>query len=155
MSNYWLISPVKKSKQLAFQAVLLYCVVAGLWIIFSDRILASQVSDIVLLNRMQTLKDLVFISVSSVVFYFILASRLQLWDQEKIERKIAEKQLEDHARMLDLASDTIFIRDHQDRIVYWNKGAERLYGWSKEEVIGHVTHDLFQTRFILGGMVRG
>jgi PAS domain S-box-containing protein len=63
------------------------------------------------------------------------------------ERKKAEKKLLDQALILDLANDTIFIRDAKDRITYWNQGAERLYGWTKEEALGHVTHDLFNTRF--------
>jgi len=61
--------------------------------------------------------------------------------------KIAEKKLTHQARMLDLANDTIFIRDLEDRITYWNQGAQRLYGWSQEEVLGQVTHSLFRTQF--------
>jgi len=63
------------------------------------------------------------------------------------ERKKAEQKLRDQALILDLANDTIFIRDKDDRITYWNQGAERLYGWTKEEAIGRVTHTLFHTRF--------
>jgi PAS domain S-box-containing protein len=49
--------------------------------------------------------------------------------------------------LLDLAHDTISIRDHDDRITYWNKGAERLYGWSQQDALGQVTHSLLATRF--------
>jgi PAS domain S-box-containing protein len=52
-----------------------------------------------------------------------------------------------YASMLDLANDTIMIRDLQDRIVYWNQGAERLYGWSKEEAIGKYVHTFLKTKF--------
>ena len=38
-------------------------------------------------------------------------------------------------------------RDLQDRIIYWNKGAEALYGWTEAEALGKVTHELLQTRF--------
>ena len=62
-------------------------------------------------------------------------------------QKSVEKKLRDQALMLDLANDTIFIRDGGDRITYWNHGAERLYGWTKEEATGHVTHDLLKTKF--------
>ncbi len=62
-------------------------------------------------------------------------------------RKQVEKTLRDQALILDLANDTIFIRDKDDRIIYWNQGAERLYGWTKEEAMGKVTHDLFETKF--------
>jgi PAS domain S-box-containing protein len=33
-----------------------------------------------------------------------------------------------------------------NRIIYWNRGAEKLYGWSAEEAKGHVTHDLLRTK---------
>jgi PAS domain S-box-containing protein len=62
-------------------------------------------------------------------------------------RRQAERTLRDQALILDLANDTIFIRDNRDRIIYWNQGAERLYGWTREEALGRVTHELFQTEF--------
>jgi PAS domain S-box-containing protein len=30
-------------------------------------------------------------------------------------------------------------------IIYWNRAAEMLYGWLREEVHGRITHDLLQT----------
>src|SRR5262249_45889150 len=53
----------------------------------------------------------------------------------------------DYASMLDLANDTIMIRDLDDKIIYWNQGAERLYGWSKEEAIGKYVHSFLKTTF--------
>ncbi|MGH9643961.1 MAG: PAS domain-containing sensor histidine kinase, partial [Terriglobales bacterium] len=41
----------------------------------------------------------------------------------------------------------IFVRDLQDRIVYWNRAAERLYGWRADEARGQVARDLLQKRF--------
>jgi two-component system sensor histidine kinase/response regulator len=64
-------------------------------------------------------------------------------------RKKAEKMLRDQALILDLAKDPIFIRDMDDRITYWNQGAQRVYGWSKEDAVGQVTHELFHSRFPL------
>jgi PAS domain S-box-containing protein len=55
--------------------------------------------------------------------------------------------LRDQAMILDLANDAIFIRDSEDRVTYWNQGAQRMYGWSKEEAIGRVTHTLLKTQF--------
>ncbi|MCB1775551.1 MAG: EAL domain-containing protein, partial [Gammaproteobacteria bacterium] len=40
-------------------------------------------------------------------------------------------------------------RDMQDRIVFWNKGAESLYGWSESEALGARSHELLKTRFPL------
>src|SRR6202022_2654445 len=44
------------------------------------------------------------------------------------------------------AKDSIFIRDTEDQITYWNQGAQRLYGWSKGEAMGQVTHSLLKTQ---------
>ncbi len=52
-----------------------------------------------------------------------------------------------HAELLDLANDAAFISNLENRISYWNRGAERLYGWKKEEAIGHNASQLLQTEF--------
>ena len=72
--------------------------------------------------------------------------------QKEIERRTAEieqktEQTKEQARLLDLANDAIFVRTARDRISYWNQGAERLYGWTKEEALGRLTHELMRTRF--------
>jgi PAS domain S-box-containing protein len=50
--------------------------------------------------------------------------------------------LAEQASLLDKAQDAIVVRDLRHRITYWNKSAERLYGWSAEEVLGKVARDL-------------
>ena len=51
------------------------------------------------------------------------------------------------ARLLDLTHDTVLVRDPRDVIVFWNRGAEQLYGWSRDEAVGTVTHNLLHTIF--------
>lgn len=63
--------------------------------------------------------------------------------QQKEKEEVAERQ----ARLLDHAYEPIIVRDHRDRIVYWNRGAERLYGWPASEARGRVSHELLQTQF--------
>ena len=75
---------------------------------------------------------------------FVLASVIDISARQK-----TEKLLRDQALILDLAHESVFIRDREDRVTYWNQGAQRLYGWSKEEALGHVTHSLLKTQFPL------
>ena len=62
-------------------------------------------------------------------------------------QKLAEAELRQMSHLIDLAHDAIFIRDRDGTIRYWNRGAERMYGWSGEEALGHISHDLLGTRF--------
>jgi diguanylate cyclase (GGDEF)-like protein/PAS domain S-box-containing protein len=54
----------------------------------------------------------------------------------KEERRIADARIRDQAALLDKARDAITVRSLEHRILYWNKSAERLYGWSMEQAIG-------------------
>ena len=64
-----------------------------------------------------------------------------------LKNQSANTTLRERARLLDLTHDTIFVRDMNDVITYWNRGAEELYGWSREEAVGKVTHQLLKTVF--------
>ncbi|HYJ04257.1 MAG TPA: PAS domain S-box protein [Chthoniobacterales bacterium] len=50
--------------------------------------------------------------------------------------RAGEAQIREQARLLDLAQDAIMVRDMEDRIGFWNLGAEKLYGWTGAEVRG-------------------
>jgi PAS domain S-box-containing protein len=52
------------------------------------------------------------------------------------ERKQAEEQIREQAALLDKAQDAIIVYDLDTRIGFWNKSAERLYGWMADEVMG-------------------
>lgn len=62
--------------------------------------------------------------------------------KEIIERKQVETQIREQAALLDKAQDAIIVRDLEHRLIYWNKGAERLYGWTAEETIGKNANEL-------------
>ena len=80
----------------------------------------------------------------------IKGSKGEIVGVSKIARDITEqkqtvRRLAEQARLLDLTNDATIMRDHQDRIVYWNRGAEEMYGFSANEALGKITHELLQT----------
>jgi two-component system CheB/CheR fusion protein len=58
-----------------------------------------------------------------------------------------QEDLQTHTALLELASDAIFVRDLSGTIHLWNRGAERLYGWTKQEVLGKPVSEMLKTRF--------
>ena len=56
--------------------------------------------------------------------------------EEIAERKRAGKKIRDQASLLEKASDAIIVCDIEHRIIFWNKSAVRMYGYSKDEVVG-------------------
>ncbi|MFG1294818.1 two-component system sensor histidine kinase NtrB [Xanthobacter variabilis] len=61
----------------------------------------------------------------------------------------ATRSLREQAALLDLSHDAIFVRDTSDTVTYWNRGAEALYGWSREEAVGQKASALLKTVFPL------
>ncbi|MGZ3621672.1 MAG: PAS domain-containing sensor histidine kinase [Ktedonobacteraceae bacterium] len=65
----------------------------------------------------------------------------------ELERMQQQEQIRLQAELIELAHDAILIRDSVSRVIFWNKGAEELYGWSSQEALGHITHSLLRTHF--------
>ena len=63
------------------------------------------------------------------------------------ERAQQAEHLRLQAELIDLSHDAILLRDSVSRVIFWNKGAEELYGWSSQEALGRLTHSLLKTRF--------
>jgi PAS domain S-box-containing protein len=63
------------------------------------------------------------------------------------EWKQIDEVLREKAELFDLAHDSIMVRDLENRILFWNTGAEARYGWRKEEAVGQLSHTLLQTQY--------
>jgi PAS domain S-box-containing protein len=61
-------------------------------------------------------------------------------EQKTVDRRFAEQ-----GRLLDLSNEAILVRDRDDQITYWSRGAAELYGYPTEEALGKVTHKLLRT----------
>lgn len=63
------------------------------------------------------------------------------------EQKQAQEKLQYQANLLENVSEAIFSTDSEHRILSWNKAAERIYGWTAEEVMGQYIEDVLQTDY--------
>ncbi len=61
---------------------------------------------------------------------------------EITERKLGEQRIRQQASLLDKAQDAILVCDLNHQILYWNKGAERIYGWTATDVFGRHVCDI-------------
>jgi PAS domain S-box-containing protein len=91
----------------------------------------------------------VFIVFALLVTWFAAVRRRTEEDlrqsRDEIQRELAKQAQQ--AQLLNLTHDSIFVRDMNDVITYWNRGAQELYGWTAEHAIGQRSHDLLQTVF--------
>jgi PAS domain S-box-containing protein len=62
--------------------------------------------------------------------------------QDITERKMAEEKLREQAALLDKAQDAIIVRNLDHRVLFWNRSAERLYGWKAEEALNQSVRTL-------------
>jgi PAS domain S-box-containing protein len=78
-----------------------------------------------------------FISLCSITS--IETSNGQVWvsvQQDITDWKKTSEQLQEQAALINQANDAILVKDLEDRIIFWNRGAEILYGWTAAEVCG-------------------
>ncbi|HTZ20945.1 MAG TPA: response regulator [Opitutaceae bacterium] len=62
--------------------------------------------------------------------------------REATRRRAANQRLREQAALLDKAQDAIYVRDLDDRVLYWNRSAERIFGYTAAEALGQRSCDL-------------
>ncbi len=101
------------------------------------------------IDRSDRIDFIVFVLFAALIGWF--SSRRRRIEEalrrarDRLEAEVAERTQQ--ASLLDLTHDTIFVRDMNDVITYWNRGAEELFGWTATEAIGQSAPELLQTVF--------
>ncbi|GAB1539214.1 hypothetical protein NUACC21_18790 [Scytonema sp. NUACC21] len=74
--------------------------------------------------------------------------------RKQVEQQLKEQAatLQRQADLLELVYEAIIVRNEQGTVTYWNRGAEAMYGWMREEAIGHITHSFLQTQLLEPGV---
>ncbi len=52
------------------------------------------------------------------------------------DRKRNDQMLKEQAELINIATDAFLVRDLDNRLLFWSRGAEHIYGWRAEEVLG-------------------
>jgi PAS domain-containing protein len=94
-----------KTNRLALRVSLVYCLVAGVWCLLSDRVLAALVSNPEALIRIDIFKDWSFGVVTALLLYFMLRHQLRLWEQQVIARRHSQEVLQEREEQLRLYAD--------------------------------------------------
>ena len=73
-----------------------------------------------------------------------------LWSIRDLSERIstAEQKIRDQAARLDVSIDGIYVRDLEEKISFWNRGAEKLYGWKAQEILGKSYPDTIGQKII-------
>jgi len=69
-------------------------------------------------------------------------SNIVIVSRDVTEREQAARKIRQQAELLNEARDAIFVRDMEQRVTFWNRGAERLYGWKTSEALGQLASEL-------------
>src|SRR5208337_3445331 len=89
----------------------------------------------------------IYIYRSEIPYFVIFTAFAALLSWFGTVRRRAEADLREQAALLNLTHDTVFAMDMEGVIKYWNRGAEERYGWTADQAVGRVVHDLLKTVF--------
>jgi diguanylate cyclase (GGDEF)-like protein/PAS domain S-box-containing protein len=123
--------------QTDLRVALWYAIFGGLWIILSDRLLATVISDIDTLTKLQTYKGWVFVITSALLIFGLLRREISLRriTVHEAEEKLHEKE-ESFKQVWEVTSDAMCISDANGIVLAANPSYFRLYGYTAEQVIG-------------------
>ena len=89
------------------------------------------------------------LSAVAVALLFVVLRQLTRLQSAGESLEASQNRLRSQAELLELTHDTIMVRDRDNRIVYWNRGAERMYGYTRDQAVGRDPDKLLQTVFSL------
>ncbi len=123
----------------ALRVTFFYIIFSGLWILLSDQLLVSFVSEPTILTKLQTYKGEFFVVTSAALIYFLLSKEIRRRDT--IERSWRQSE-QKYRQLVEQASDGIFISDEAGHYVDVNPSGCKLLGYECDELIGMSFSDL-------------
>ncbi|MFC5694746.1 phosphodiesterase DibA [Pseudomonas sp. GCM10022186] len=125
-----------RSKFSALRLVLPYFILASLWVLFSDRMLAALVGDPGKLAELQTTKGLLFVLITSLLLFALVCLHLRRLKGYLDARRAHESSLRQAAAVFDSTQEGVLVTDAESRIVHVNRAFARITGFEEAEVLG-------------------
>ncbi len=133
--------PLDRADRLAaIRIIAIYALFAALWIYLSDEVLGMLIRDPDTLVRISVFKGFLFIVVTALLLYQLIARHIQ--KSREIEKELRVSQNLINA-LIEGTTDSIFVKDRQGRYLLFNSAAANVVGKSASEVIGHDDTALF------------
>ena len=130
------LAPLRRS----LWVVSVYLLAGGLWVTFSDYLAEQWFPDPEVLSRVQTYKGILFVVVTSLVLFVALMRQLS---SDRSMLSLQHRQREEirdlnqfRESVIERANVWISVLDPMGRVVLWNKAAEEISGYRREEVLG-------------------
>jgi PAS domain S-box-containing protein len=132
-----------KLSRFLLRTCICYAVLACTWILVSDRIVIALFHDPATIGRIESLKGLIFVAVTTTVLFALLRAQLGRWTQVAAQRHKAEAELALFQRLLDRSNDAVFVLEAKSgRVLDANDTACRRLGYTREELQTRTAMDL-------------
>ncbi|WPC04982.1 EAL domain-containing protein [Pseudomonas benzenivorans] len=120
----------------ASRLTLLYLLAAGLWVLLGDSWLAALGLDSTQLNRLQSVKGLLFVLLSGALLYGLLRVQQHRLTRSSRDLGASEDSLRQAAAVFESTQEGVLVTDAEQRIVHVNPAFSRITGYSAAEVLG-------------------
>lgn len=126
----------ESASRAALRLALLFVLISGLWILFSDLLVSHLTTDPVLLTRMQSVKGGVFVAAAGALLFLLLRRELRNLERRDTQIRDIQRHLHLQGAALDSAANAVVITDREGRIIWVNPAFTRLTGYTAAEAIG-------------------
>lgn len=129
----------------AIRAALIYLFFGMVWVFITDYLLVTYTSDLELVTTIATYKGWLFVLLSAALIGFLVHTSLERVARAQDSLRASQAR---YQQLFIHGIDAIIYTDEQFLIRGWNHGAEQLYGWTAEEVIGFSLDEIIPTNYL-------
>ncbi len=119
---------------------LVYLLIGGLWIVFSDRLVAAVVTEPVALTQLQTYKGWFYIIATALLLYLLIRRSMAALSHSEAELRAISMELQAALQRLRFHVENsplgVIEWDNHFHVQGWSRQSEQLFGWKAEEVLG-------------------